>query len=38
MSDRTVQFHLTNMFAKLGVRSRMEALLKGKALGLIYSA
>lgn len=35
LSDRTVQFHLTNMFAKMGVRSRMEALLKGKSLGLI---
>jgi DNA-binding NarL/FixJ family response regulator len=35
MSERTVQFHITNMFAKLGVRSRMEALLRGKALGLL---
>ncbi len=35
MSDRTVQFHITNMFAKLGVSSRTKALLRGKTLGLL---
>lgn len=35
LSDRTVQFHITNMFGKLGVRSRTEALLRGQALGLL---
>jgi two-component system competent response regulator ComA len=35
MSNRTVQFHITNMFAKLGVSSRTKAILRGKALGLL---
>ncbi len=35
MSDRTVEYHIANMFAKLGVHSRTEAILKGKTLGLL---
>jgi DNA-binding NarL/FixJ family response regulator len=27
LSDRTVQAHLTNIFAKMGVSSRLEAVL-----------
>ncbi|WP_313892078.1 response regulator transcription factor [Psychrobacillus sp.] len=35
MSQRTVEHHLTKIFSKLGVESRMEAFLKAKEFGLL---
>lgn len=35
MSQRTVEYKLTNIFRKLKVRSRAEAVMKGKEIGLI---
>jgi DNA-binding NarL/FixJ family response regulator len=35
LSPRTVQTHLTNLFAKLGVSSRTEAVLRGVKEGWI---
>lgn len=35
MSQRTVEYHLTAIFNKLGVQSRTEALTKSKKLGLM---
>ena len=38
LSEATIKWHLHNLFAKLGVRSRTQAVLKGKALGLLSEA
>lgn len=35
MSQRTVEYHLTRIFGKLNVRSRAEAVIEAKRLGLI---
>lgn len=35
LSEATIKWHLHNLFSKLGVRSRTQAVLKGKALGLL---
>lgn len=35
MSQRTVEYKITNIFRKLKVRSRAEAVMKGKEIGLI---
>lgn len=35
MSQRTIEYHLTKIFVKLGVGSRTEALIKAKEFGLI---
>jgi len=38
ISDRTVNFHFSNMISKLGVRNRHEAIAKGTRLGMLQSA
>jgi LuxR family maltose regulon positive regulatory protein len=38
LSEATIKWHLHNLFAKLGVRSRTQAVLKGKRLGLLSEA
>lgn len=35
LSEATIKWHLHNLFSKLGVRSRTQAVLKGKTLGLL---
>lgn len=35
ISDRTVNFHFSNMISKLGVHNRQEAIAKGARLGLL---
>ncbi len=35
MSQRTVEYNLTRIFGKLNVRSRAEAIIEAKRLGLI---
>ncbi|MDV6379196.1 response regulator transcription factor [Sporosarcina sp. GW1-11] len=35
ISQRTIEYHLTKIFSKLGVSSRTEALLKAKEFGLL---
>ncbi|WP_442601896.1 response regulator transcription factor [Paenibacillus sp. KN14-4R] len=35
-SQRTVEYNLTRIFEKLGVRSRSEAIMEGRRLGLIH--
>lgn len=38
LSEATIKWHLHNLFAKLGVRSRTQAVLKGKSMGLLGEA
>ena len=38
LSEATIKWHLHNLFAKLGVRSRTQAVLRGKSLGLLSEA
>ncbi|KOP64819.1 LuxR family transcriptional regulator [Bacillus sp. FJAT-18019] len=38
MSQRTVEYNLTRIFEKLGVRSRSEAIVEARRLGLIRSS
>ena len=38
ISDRTVNFHFSNMISKLGVHNRNEAIAKGARLGLLQSS
>ncbi|WP_137817174.1 LuxR C-terminal-related transcriptional regulator [Pseudomonas sp. 2FG] len=38
LSEATIKWHLHNLFAKLGVRSRTQAVLKGKSLGVLSEA
>ena len=38
LSEATIKWHLHNLFSKLGVRSRTQAVLKGKSLGLLIDA
>jgi LuxR family transcriptional regulator, maltose regulon positive regulatory protein len=38
LSEATIKWHLHNLFAKLGVRSRTQAVLKGKTMGLLNEA
>lgn len=38
LSEATIKWHLHNLFAKLGVRSRTQAVLKGKSQGLLGEA
>ncbi len=35
IAERTVRFHLTDVFATLGVQSRVQAVLRAQALGLL---
>ncbi|UVE19374.1 LuxR C-terminal-related transcriptional regulator [Pseudomonas sp. LS44] len=35
LSEATIKWHLHNLFSKLGVRSRTQAVLKGKSMGLL---
>ena len=35
LSEATIKWHLHNLFSRLGVRSRTQAVLKGKSLGLL---
>ena len=38
LSEATIKWHLHNLFTKLGVRSRTQAVLKGKNMGLLNEA
>ena len=38
VSDSTVRTHLRNINLKLGARSRTQAVLKGKSMGLLNEA
>lgn len=38
LSEATIKWHLHNLFNKLGVRSRTQAVLKGKSMGLLSEA
>ncbi|ARU88329.1 LuxR C-terminal-related transcriptional regulator [Pseudomonas sp. M30-35] len=38
LSEATIKWHLHNLFSKMGVRSRTQAVLKGKSLGLLSEA
>lgn len=38
LSEATIKWHLHNLFAKLGVKSRTQAVPKGKSLGLLSEA
>ncbi|MGQ7957592.1 LuxR C-terminal-related transcriptional regulator [Pseudomonas sp. SP16.1] len=38
LSEATIKWHLHNLFSKLEVRSRTQAVLKGKSLGLLSEA
>ena len=38
LSEATIKWHLHNLFAKLAVRSRTQAVLKGKSMGLLNEA
>lgn len=38
LSEATIKWHLHNLFAKLSVRSRTQAVLKGKSMGLLGEA
>ena len=38
LSEATIKWHLHNLFSRLGVRSRTQAVLKGKSLGLLSEA
>ena len=35
ISKRTVDFHLDNAYEKLGVKNRMQAILRARTLGLL---
>ncbi|MFT7112869.1 MAG: DNA-binding NarL/FixJ family response regulator, partial [Porticoccaceae bacterium] len=35
ISERTVKFHFDNIFKKLGVRSRTEAIRKARIMGVV---
>ncbi|WP_339490669.1 LuxR C-terminal-related transcriptional regulator [Pseudomonas sp. EL_65y_Pfl2_R95] len=38
LSEATIKWHLHNLFSKMGVKSRTQAVLKGKSLGLLSEA
>ncbi|MET1077362.1 MAG: LuxR C-terminal-related transcriptional regulator [Pseudomonas sp.] len=38
LSEATIKWHLHNLFAKMGVRSRTQAVLRGKSMGLLSEA
>jgi LuxR family maltose regulon positive regulatory protein len=38
LSEATIKWHLHNLFAKFAVRSRTQAVLKGKSIGLLSEA